>query len=137
MIQYATKPPTNPDENEIVTLKYPYMSCEVICCDVYPIIDTLVQHEEGKLVEELLQFLEIPGKVDPRHAGYFEKIMSLLLFRRPNDSVNIINKHSKILLNTFAAKIDSISVLEIFKRILQPFRQGNYFNYISLRLNFA
>lgn len=78
MIEYVVRTPEDPSD-DMRTLKYPYMSCEVICCDIMSITETLAGASEGKIVENLFEFLYQPDPLDSRLAGYFEKVGLLFL----------------------------------------------------------
>lgn len=73
LIEYVVKP-SEDLADDMRTLKYPYMACEVVCCDIMSITETIATASEGKLVEALFEFLYAPGDLDPRLAGYFEKV---------------------------------------------------------------
>lgn len=73
LVEYVVRSPEDPTD-DLRTLKYPYMACEVICCDIMSITETLATASEGKVAEALFEFLYQPGDVDPRLAGYFEKV---------------------------------------------------------------
>ncbi len=73
MIQYVIRTPETLDD-ELRLLKYPYMACEVICCDIMSITDTLACSADGKIVETMFEFLYQSESLDPRLAGYFEKV---------------------------------------------------------------
>ncbi|KUF93473.1 hypothetical protein AM588_10011257 [Phytophthora nicotianae] len=79
LIEYVVRTPEDTSD-DLRTLKYPYMSCEVICCDITSITETLVTASEGKIVETLFEFLYQTQPLDPRLAGYFEKIVTMLMY---------------------------------------------------------
>uniref|UniRef100_M4B231 Uncharacterized protein n=1 Tax=Hyaloperonospora arabidopsidis (strain Emoy2) TaxID=559515 RepID=M4B231_HYAAE len=107
--------------DDVRTLKYPYMSCEVICCDISSITETLVTASDGNIVETLFEFLyETDELLDPRLAGYFEKIVTMLMVRKPQEMTALLNKNSDKLLAGFARHAASFSVSELLKRLLQP-----------------
>ncbi|GMF24108.1 unnamed protein product [Phytophthora fragariaefolia] len=101
------------------------MACEVICCDITSITETLVCSSDGAIVETLLGFLAQPGPLDPRLAGYFEKIVTMLMVRKPQEMTATLNKHAAPLLRGFARHAASFSVAELLKRLLQPY-QADY-----------
>ena len=43
--------------------RYPYMACEVICCDIGEIIDTLVESSDGAIIEQLFSLLQLEEKL--------------------------------------------------------------------------
>ncbi|KAG6613372.1 putative serine/threonine-protein phosphatase 6 regulatory subunit [Phytophthora cinnamomi] len=124
LVEYVVVSPEDPSD-DLRTLKYPYMACEVICCDITSITETLVSSNEGKIVETLLGFLAQPTPLDPRLAGYFEKIVTMLMVRKPQEMTAQLNKNSDALLAGFARHAASFSVAELLKRLLQPY-QADY-----------
>ena len=52
------------------------MSCEVLCCDISDILDTLCEADDGKLLDKLFSLLQVDPPLDCRLAGYFEKVHS-------------------------------------------------------------
>ncbi|KAG7390138.1 hypothetical protein PHYPSEUDO_008592 [Phytophthora pseudosyringae] len=124
LVEYVVRAPEDASD-DLRTLKYPYMSCEVICCDITSITETLVSASEGKIIEMLFQFLYQTETLDPRLAGYFEKIVTMLMVRKPQEMTALLNKNSEQLLAGFTRHTASFSVAELLKRLLQPY-QADY-----------
>jgi hypothetical protein len=124
LIEYVVSSPEDPSD-DLRTLKYPYMSCEVICCDISSITEALVKSSEGKIVETLFAFLYQAEPLDPRLAGYFEKIVTMLMVRKPQEMTALLNKNSEQLLAGFTRHTASFSIAELLKRLLQPY-QADY-----------
>lgn len=124
LVEYVVRTPEDTSD-DLRTLKYPYMSCEVICCDITSITETLVTSCEGKIVETLFEFLYQTQSLDPRLAGYFEKIVTMLMVRKPQEMTALLNKNSEPLLAGFSRHAASFSVAELLKRLLQPY-QADY-----------
>ena len=63
------------DERLRRTMRWPYMACEVLCCDVSEIIDTLAvgSHCGRGHLAALLSIADTEEPVESRLAGYFEK----------------------------------------------------------------
>ncbi|TMW62545.1 hypothetical protein Poli38472_005163 [Pythium oligandrum] len=120
LVEYVVRTPEE-GSDDLRALKYPYMSCEVICCDISSITETLACANDGKIVETLFEFLYQPTPLDPRLAGYFEKIMSMLMVRKPQEMTALMNKNTDKLLKGFVAHAQSFSIAELFKRLLQPY----------------
>ena len=55
------------------------MSCEVFCCEIDEILTMLVEENNGELVDKLLSILDGENCLDNYLAGYFEKIVEMLL----------------------------------------------------------
>ncbi|GLD99160.1 hypothetical protein PINS_up007878 [Pythium insidiosum] len=94
---------------------------KVICCDIASITETLATGSDGKIVETLFEFLDGPAPLDPRLAGYFEKIVSMLMVRKPQEMTQQMNKSAEKLLKGFVKHTQSFSISELFKRLLQPY----------------
>ncbi|RQM11956.1 hypothetical protein DD237_007747 [Peronospora effusa] len=125
LVEYVVRSPEDKSD-DLRTLKYPYMSCEVICCDISSITDTLVTASDGKIVDALFEFLyKLDELLDPRLAGYFEKIVMMLMVRKPQEMTTLLNKNSDKLLAGFAHHVANFSVAELLKRLLQPY-QADY-----------
>ncbi|CAH0521253.1 unnamed protein product [Peronospora belbahrii] len=125
LVEYVVRQPDDTSD-DLRTIKYPYMSCEVICCDISSITDTLVSASDGKIVDVLFEFLYDTQEVlDPRLAGYFEKIVMMLMVRKPQEMTALLNKNSEKLLAGFARHAANFSIAELLKRLLQPY-QADY-----------
>ena len=81
LVQLVTQPfeheeGIDDDEKTRRTTRWPYMACEVLCCDVGEIIDKLAagSHEGEGHLAALLRIAETKQPVDARLAGYFEKV---------------------------------------------------------------
>lgn len=106
------------DEKDKTFVRYPYMSCEVICCEIKGIIDLLVdgyvpldmeihvedkeapstpdepQKDSRRSILDLLfgmLFDAEAGEIDDYRAGYFDKILSVLFRKRPQSLADYIN----------------------------------------------
>ena len=66
------------EDKSMRRVRFPYMACEIVCCENSRILDILVngKNENGvSFLDRLFSVLDLPpGKIDDRHAGYFEKV---------------------------------------------------------------
>lgn len=69
LLTYLIQAP-GPDATEMRRLKYPFMACEILSCDIVAITDLLATDEA---LAHLLSFLDSSERLDSRLAGYFEK----------------------------------------------------------------
>jgi hypothetical protein len=91
------------EEFENISIRYPYMACEVICCEIFNVIDIILngyvrshkgteheqQNESHETILDLLfsmLFTTPQYQLDDRRAGYLEKILSML-FRTRRDAM--------------------------------------------------
>lgn len=106
------------EEYEKKYIRFPYMACEVICCEVPVILDILVEGNVPRQVSDdassmmhsndgdrqsILDLLfsmlfETPTyQLDDRRAGYLEKILTLLFRKKRSELTSYINgDHVKI-----------------------------------------
>lgn len=66
----------------VVHSRYPYMSCEIICCEVPDILNAVVNDAECGALKTLFSLLDEDGDIDAYRAGYLEKV------RPPYRSIN-------------------------------------------------
>jgi len=155
-------------------IRFPYMACEIICCEIPSVINTLV---EGKCVFEEKErksetdeeedpshpeandiipnaseadMMEVvpkekddkegataildllfsllhdtpPGELDDYRAGYFDKILTVLFRKRPEELTNYINSGGAAgrpaLMQSLLKHLYSHSIMQIAQRLLLP-----------------
>lgn len=112
------------DNHSLSKIRFPYMACEIVCCENSRIIDILIsgKNEKGEtLLDRFFSILELPpGKVDDRHAGYFEKIISVLLRIRAKPLMEYINQQGIELFNKFINHLDNYSIMQVLERLMLP-----------------
>ena len=70
--------PIPPGASDVRRYKYPYMATEVFCCEVPAILSAAVDNTQH--LAALVSILDQPpDTLDPHQAGYFEKVLMLLL----------------------------------------------------------
>lgn len=127
LVQLATQPldlgdDLSDDEKVRRTMRWPYMACEVLCCDVSDIIDMLaIGSFEGTLhLEALLSIAKTKGPVEPRLAGYFEKVLGLMLRRKFIDVVTLIRSQGLDVFDGLARHLASFSMMQAMLKLLVP-----------------
>mmetsp|Transcript_49849 Transcript_49849/g.57540 ORF Transcript_49849/g.57540 Transcript_49849/m.57540 type:complete len:1085 (+) Transcript_49849:234-3488(+) len=134
---------TKEEERDAIYIRYPYMACEVICCEIKGIIDILVggfipsfeENEEKedkpdtdrKRILDLLFSILYDSKsreIDNYRAGYFEKILSILFRNRPKEIAQYLNdgggKGNVTLMSALFRHLYSHSLMQIVQRLLLP-----------------
>mmetsp|Transcript_41910 Transcript_41910/g.100986 ORF Transcript_41910/g.100986 Transcript_41910/m.100986 type:complete len:984 (+) Transcript_41910:262-3213(+) len=136
----ATKPKSEQEEKDDLYIRYPYMACEVICCEIKGIVDTIVDgfvpegmgsaNEDGPRPQRILDLLfsvlydaEV-GQFDDYRAGYFDKVLSVLFRKRPQALGDYINdgggRGDTVLMNAMMKHLYSHSLMQIVQRLLLP-----------------
>jgi len=68
--------------------KYPFTACEILCCEVESIYNTLLENDD--ILELLFGLLREQRPLNTILAGYFSRVMSSLLARRCGDIVQYL-----------------------------------------------
>eukprot|EP00600_Ochromonadales_sp_CCMP1393_P004849 CAMPEP_0174967212 /NCGR_PEP_ID=MMETSP0004_2-20121128/7459_1 /TAXON_ID=420556 /ORGANISM="Ochromonas sp., Strain CCMP1393" /LENGTH=1048 /DNA_ID=CAMNT_0016216321 /DNA_START=14 /DNA_END=3160 /DNA_ORIENTATION=- len=112
--------PASADDNDFRTFKYPYMSCEVICCEVPEILKNLVEEYDGKYLDKLFSFLSTESRLNYYLAGYFEKILEMLFRRMTVPMMKYFNDAGTTLMSKFLDHMDNYSIMQIVQRLMLP-----------------
>ena len=96
-------------------LKYPYVACEVFCCDVDAVYTTLL--EKIELLDKLFAFLDAPRPLDALSAGYFSRVVACLLARRPQELGAYLNDRRQGALARMCEHVETPSVAELIKKL--------------------
>ncbi|XP_024521407.1 serine/threonine-protein phosphatase 6 regulatory subunit 3 isoform X2 [Selaginella moellendorffii] len=96
--------------------KFPFISCQVITCEVQDILKTLVEDEE--LLGFLFSFLDPSWKHGTLLAGYFSKVVICLLIREHAAIIRYLQGH-KDLLKNLVDLIGITSIKEVLMRLVE------------------
>lgn len=95
--------------------KYPFTACEIFCCEVEGIYNTLLESEDIlRLFFSILDKRTRP--LNTILAGYFSRVMGALLARRSSDIVLYMQSNPGIL-NKLVYHVDTTSVAEVLARL--------------------
>lgn len=109
-----------PGANDLRLFKYPYMSCELFCCEIPKILDILVEEQDGRLLHSLFSLLDHSSPLDHYLAGYFEKLLEMLFRRMTVPLMAYLNKGGINLLQKFLNHIENYSIMQIVQRVMLP-----------------
>lgn len=119
MIDYIIEPAPE-DASDLRQFRYPYMSCQVFCCEIDEILQAFQEDTEGHLLTRLFSILETPSPLDPYLAGYFEKTLGILLRRLTVPLMTHINRDGLRMLLLFLRHVDNYSVMQVIQRLMLP-----------------
>uniref|UniRef100_A0A7S3R3Q9 Uncharacterized protein n=1 Tax=Dunaliella tertiolecta TaxID=3047 RepID=A0A7S3R3Q9_DUNTE len=114
LIRYIVDPPADSDDPKRL-FQYPFTACEVFCCEVEAVFNTLLW-DEG-LMALLFSFLDSPAPLSSRTAGYFGRVVSNLLLRKTNEAMQYLQANQGVL-HKLAKHVGTTSVAEILKRLV-------------------
>lgn len=82
------------DDHEKRRTRYPFAACEVFCCEVDAILTTLLESEA--LMSKYFRFLSNPAPLSAVTAGYFSRVLTVLLVRRPQEALSYLLDHEEV-----------------------------------------
>ncbi|KAH0922445.1 hypothetical protein HID58_022463, partial [Brassica napus] len=98
-----------------ISIRFPFISSEVLTCEIDVILKTLVEEEE--LMDLLFSFLEPNRSHSVMLAGYFSKVVICLMLRKTVPLMNYVKAHQ----NVFQQLVDLIgitSIMEVLVRLV-------------------
>jgi hypothetical protein len=84
------------------------------------ILQTFVEHEDGKLLSEFFSFLDVDGVIDSYLAGYFEKVLEMLLRYTTGPVIQYLNDGGIPTFSQFLKHVDNYSIMQLIQRIMLP-----------------
>ncbi|CAN8255033.1 unnamed protein product [Cochlearia groenlandica] len=93
--------------------KFPFISSEVLTCEIDVILKTLVDEEE--LMNLLFSFLEPNRSHSVMLAGYFSKVVICLMLRKTVPLMNYVKAHQ----NVFQQLVDLIGITSIMEVLIR------------------
>eukprot|EP00891_Asterochloris_glomerata_P000136 jgi/Astpho2/136/e_gw1.00004.6.1_t len=104
--------------------KMPRTACEVFCCEPESIIGTLIESPE--LMDLLFSFLQSPKPLDCTLAGYWARVLQILLVKRSGDVYGFCRSRPE-LLDQLVGHMDTFSIMESLVKLVGADEQiSNY-----------
>lgn len=113
LVRHLVVPPT-PDTDQGQAQRLPQAACEVLCCEVDPILTALLQNEAT--MEILFSLLQQTPPLECTAAGYFARVVGMLLFRRTVEVMTFLQERWH-LLTRLVVHLDTASICEILVRL--------------------
>ncbi|KAI8474021.1 MAG: SIT4 phosphatase-associated protein-domain-containing protein [Monoraphidium minutum] len=113
LLRYLVQPPTDPDDPK-KQYKYPFTACEVFCCEVEAVFNTLLEDEA--LLGLLFSLLDAEPPLSCKTAGYFGRVVGQLLLRKTNEMMQYLSNNDG-LLEKLVAHLDVTSIADVIKRL--------------------
>jgi len=123
-VSFLVEEPT-PDEDAKRQFKYPFAACEIFCCEVEGVYNTLLESDE--LLDRLFSLLRMERPLNSMLAGYFARVVGSLLLRRTPDVMLYLQRRQE-LLPALVHHVDTTSVAEVLARLVgadEPLRGHN------------
>lgn len=113
LIDYVVTEPPEDSEGKVKFI-YPYKSSEVLAADLAAVHDCLFSNEA--LLDKLFAFLDRDAPLNTLLAGYFGKIVSTLLARRPDETLKVMERRN--LVPHLLRHLGAYSILELLLKLV-------------------
>jgi hypothetical protein len=114
------------EDHELKYIRYPFMACEIVCCELDDVINQCVDGKIGttRHLDILCSVLTTTkvGALDDYRAGYLEKVLRVLLKKRTDTMTDYLNEHKELLLPSTLQHVYSYSIMQIAQWLLLPHR---------------
>jgi len=113
LLNYITNPPEELDE--LKKLKYSYLSCEILSCDIWPILDAVMDNTDALV--DFWKFVDRDEPLEIFQASYFCKVNLVLLQYKLPEMLQFIREHPDIL-SKILKHISSSPIAEILLKLI-------------------
>ncbi|KAL6766307.1 hypothetical protein ACKKBG_A35495 [Auxenochlorella protothecoides x Auxenochlorella symbiontica] len=115
LLRFLVEVPDEEEDDPKRRFKYPFAACEVFCCEVEGIFQTLLEDEV--LMDLLFSLLASPPPLNCMLAGYFSRVVGCLLARHVEEVGAYLQAHPATL-NALCAHCGTTSVAEVVVRLV-------------------
>lgn len=96
--------------------KYPHMACEIFMSEMYPIIDSMFEHQD--LIEYLFGFFAQTAPLSPLLSGYTSRVSSAMLQAKVEETMDIIKKREGYV-KALLQHVESTAAMEIITKMIE------------------
>jgi serine/threonine-protein phosphatase 6 regulatory subunit 3 len=107
-------PPADADARR--EFKYPYLACEIFCCELDAVFATLCE-DECELFGRIVRFIDTDDPLPSMLAGYFGKVVGCVVARRAPETTRFFQTNPKYL-RLLVRKIQNLAVAEVLLRLV-------------------
>ena len=107
-------PPADADARR--EFKYPYLACEIFCCELDAVFATLCE-DECELFGRIVRFIDTDDPLPQMLAGYFGKVVGCVVARRAPETTRFFQTNPKYL-RLLVRKIQNLAVAEVLLRLV-------------------
>jgi serine/threonine-protein phosphatase 6 regulatory subunit 3 len=127
LLEFITLPPTLLKLFEYITIesaedadpkrrfKYPFLSCEILCSEIWTITESIYRDES--LLDVLFAYLDQSPPLNPLLASYTSRVAQAMLSRRTSETLAYIKKKPGII-SKFITHLANGSIMELLLKII-------------------
>jgi SIT4-associating protein SAP185/190 len=101
-------------------MKYAYVACEILSCEVWSISEALLENTEH--LRTFWQYLKQPPPLDPIQAGYFTKVNESLLDRKMEEMLEFFKSLDSVVADMLQ-HVDCPMVMDLLLKIISLEKQ--------------
>ena len=114
-MSFVADPPP-PDADARREFKYPYLACEIFCCELDAVFATLCE-DECALFGRIVSFIDTDEPLHPTRAGYFGKVVGCVVARRAPETTRFFQNNPHVL-RLLVRRIENLAVAEVLLRLV-------------------
>ena len=114
-MSFVADPPP-PDADARREFKYPYLACEIFCCELDAVFATLCE-DECALFGRIVSFIDTDEPLHPTRAGYFGKVVGCVVARRAPETTRFFQNNPHVL-RLLVGRIENLAVAEVLLRLV-------------------
>ncbi|KAJ6251452.1 hypothetical protein M0813_14992 [Anaeramoeba flamelloides] len=114
ILNYLLVPPSSNVTDNKICIKYPFLSSEVIGCEIFGIVEEISISES--YMDTIFAFLDQEKPINSVYAGYFARIISVQLKKRWDETWEYIKKNK--ILDKFLNNLESSAITDLLICIL-------------------
>lgn len=103
------------NKEEKQRLKYAYVACEILSCEVWSISEALLENLDS--LREFWQYIKQPPALDPVQAGYFTKVNDALLDRKTEEMLDFIRSVDNVVPDILQ-HVDCPTIMDLLLKII-------------------
>jgi serine/threonine-protein phosphatase 6 regulatory subunit 3 len=115
LVSYMIDPPP-PDADARREFKYPYLACEIFCCEIDAVFQALVD-DDCALFARVMSFLDPPGPLNPMLASYFSKTVGCVVARRRSETTAFFQSRPEYV-DKLVDRVATLAVAEVLLRLV-------------------
>ncbi|CAG8472708.1 1665_t:CDS:10 [Paraglomus occultum] len=106
---------TRDDLDDKQNFKYPYIACEVLCCEIWEICEAIMENID--LLASFWQLLDRPPPLNQLQASYFMKVNAILLQRKTSEMVKFIESIPGVV-HSMLSHMETSAIMDLLLKLI-------------------
>jgi SIT4-associating protein SAP185/190 len=96
-------------------MKYAYVACEILSCDVWSIAEAMLENREA--LHRFWDYLNQDAPLDPVQAGYFQKVNDSLFDKKTEEMIEVLKSIDGVVTNMLK-HVDCPTIMDLLLKII-------------------